>query len=129
MVAQRIAWIVCSAHHFHSELLQNSVRTQVSGECGIGALPNRWSRRFIEQIADSEIALQFKVSPVIERVPQRVGNGARPCQKLLVRRGIARDKSFRDTVRPHGSLFVVAPLEPYFVEVAEPPVLRYVFDR
>src|SRR4051794_9407227 len=119
MVAQRIAWIVCSAHHFHSELLQNSVRTQVSGECGIGALPNRRSRGFIEQIADSEITLQFKVSPVIERFPRGVETRARPPKNFLVRRGAPRDISSRDPFRAQGPPLVMVALEPYFVEVAE----------
>src|SRR4051812_12459761 len=114
MVAQRIAWIVCSAHHFHSELLQNSVRTQVSGECGIGALPNRRSRGFIEQIADSEITLPFRLSRVIGRVPRGVATRARPRQKFLVRGGVPGHISSRDPVPAQGPPLVMVALEPYF---------------
>ncbi len=42
----------------------------------------------MEQFGDAEIALQFEVRPVIERIAQRVGNGSRPGQKFLVGRGV-----------------------------------------
>ena len=128
-MAKIIGRIVGCTDNLYSELLQNSVCRQILRECGIGTLPDRLGRVLIEQVSDSEVALQFEVSPVVERIAQRVGNGSRPCQKFLVRGCIAGDISFGDPVRPHRSPFIVVAVEPDLVEIGEAMVLGDVLCR
>ena len=50
---------------------------------------------FVEQFVDAEVALQFEMRPVIERIAQGLRNGARPGQEFLVWRRVAGAEAFR----------------------------------
>ena len=77
-------------------LLKISVRRQICGEGCVGAFPYFRRGILIEQIGDPEIALQFEMRPVIERIAQGIGNGSRPSEKFFVRARVARYIFFRD---------------------------------
>ena len=57
--------------------------------------------------------------PVIERIAQRVRDGARPGQKFVARISGAGDVSFRHAVRAHRAPFVVVAFEPRLEKIVE----------
>ena len=61
----------------------------------IGLLPDARGAGFIEQFVNAEVALQFQMRPVIERIAQRVRHGGGPGLELLKRRRRRRCKSAR----------------------------------
>ena len=101
------------------KFLKNVVDGQVLRKRGIGSLPDCRGGILIEQVGNTEIALQFEMGPMIERIAQGVRNGSRPGQEFFVRRGVAGDVSFRDAVGAHGTPFVMVAFEPYFEEIGE----------
>ena len=94
------------------------------GELGVGLLPDAEGIRAAEQLGDAEVALQFEVGPVVERVPQRVRNGLGPGEEFLLRGGVAGDEFLGHAVAAHGAPFVMIALEPDLKEVLELAVLR-----
>src|ERR1700722_7691757 len=64
--------------------------------------------------------------PVIERIAQSVGDGSRPCHKLVVGIGFAGAVVLGDAVGSHGSPLVVIAFQPDLAKVAELPVVRNV---
>src|SRR5580704_13977317 len=101
VITQVVGRIVSSTDDFHMEFLQDALRCQVASQSRIGAFPNGWGGDFIEQVRDAEIALEFEMGPVIERIAQGIRNGARPRQKFLVRTGIAGNVFFWNAVGAH----------------------------
>src|SRR5208283_2912903 len=79
-------------------------------------------RAFIEQFINAEIALQFEMGPVIERIAETVRDGGGPSEKLVVGGSVAGTKGFGDAVGSHGPPFVVVTLEPDLEEVVKLPV-------
>ena len=59
---------------------------------------------------------------MVERIAQRVGNGSRPGQKLLVGRRVPGDVVLRDAIGPHRPPFVVVSLQPDLEEIPKPPI-------
>ena len=92
-------------------------------------LPNAFAARFVQQLVDSEIALQLQVRPMVERIAQRVGHGARPRQKFLLGRPGSGAVLFADPIGPHGAPFVVVALQPDFEKILEAAVLGYLPRR
>src|SRR5215472_2568808 len=74
MVAQVVGGVVRRANNLYPELFEDSVRSEVGGEGSVSTIPHRRCRGFVEKVGDSEIALEFKVGPVIQGVAQRVGD-------------------------------------------------------
>ncbi len=95
MMAEVVGGIVGGAYDLDAEFLQYRLRGQAL-ESGVGALPDRRRGFFIQQFGDAEVALQFKVRPVVERIAQRVGDGSRPGEKFFVGSGISGDVLFRE---------------------------------
>ena len=69
------------------------------------------------------------MGPVVKRIAQRVGHGARPGEKLFVGLRIPRAIAFGDTVGAHSTPFVVVTFEPDLIKVLETPITGYVFWR
>ena len=88
-------------------------------ELFIGGIPDFFRTALVEQFVDSEVPFQFKVSPVIERIAQRVRNRPSPGKEFLVRLCIARAVAFRHAVGAHGAPLVVVALEPNLRKIAE----------
>ncbi len=71
--------IVGGADGFDVEFAEDALGAQVvGGERCIGRSQMRSARRFVEQLVDTEIALQFEVGPVIERIAQSVSARSAP---------------------------------------------------
>ena len=69
MVLQRVCRIVSGASYMDVELLENVLRREVFGlQLLSSALPNGFGGLLVEQSVDIEVALQFEVRPVIERI-------------------------------------------------------------
>ena len=120
---QIVGGVIGGAEGTHPELGENSLRGQFRGfQKLVGMLPNFRSRLFVEQFVDAKIALQFQVSPVVERIAEAVRDRGGPSEELVVGRSIAGTKGFSDAVGTHGTPFVVIALEPNLEEVAKPPI-------
>ena len=87
--------------------------------CSLARSQIAGARTFVQQFVDAEVALQFEVRPVIERISQRVRDGARPGQKFVAWIGGAGDVSFGNAVRAHRAPFVVVAFEPRFEKIVE----------
>ncbi len=85
-------------------------------------LPDFRCRPFIQQFVDAEIALQFEMRPVIERISEALRDRGGPGEEFVVGRSFAGAKSFGDTVGTHGAPFVVITLQPDLEEIAKLPV-------
>jgi hypothetical protein len=83
----------------------------------------------VQQFVDSEIAFQFQVRPVIQRIAQRGRHGARPGEVFLVRKSVAGALAFRHPVGPHGAPFVVIAFQPDLEKILEAPVFRHILGR
>ena len=129
MMLQVIDGVVGSAHNLHAKLLQNGLRGQAIGQLGIGALPDRSSRFLVQQFGDAEVALQFEMRPMVERIAQGVRNSSRPRQKFFIRSRIAGNIALRDAVGPHRPPFVMIALQPDLKKIGKPSVLRNVAYR
>ena|SRR5437868_11036113 len=128
VVLKSVHGIICGTNRDHAKLLEDSLNAEILlSKLFIRTIPDLFRAVLIEQPIDPKIPLQFKMGPVIERIPESVGNGSRPCQKLLVRLRTARAVPFRYTVGSHRAPFVMIALEPYFREVAETMVVRDLF--
>jgi hypothetical protein len=67
--------------------------------------------------------------PVIERIAECVRHGRRPSLELVEVIGLARAKTFRDAVGPHGAPFVMVAFKPDLKKVFELAVGRNVARR
>ena len=126
MVPKIIDGIVGGADDLNAKLLQDALRRQLTGQCSIRCFPNRRSRSLVQQLRNSEVALQLEMRPVVQRIAQRVRNGSRPGQKLLVGRSVPGNVFFRHAVRAHRPPFIVVSLKPDLVKIGESPVLSNV---
>ena len=129
MMPEVVGGIVSGAHNLDVEFLQNCLSGQPLRERGVRPLPDGRRGCLIQQFVDSEVALQFEVRPMVERIAQGVRNGSRPGQKFLVGSGIPRNEFFRDTVGPHSPPFVVVSLQPDLEQIGEPPIFSNVAGR
>src|SRR5215469_6867891 len=68
MMLQVLRRIIGGAQSFDRELLENAVGSQIACQRGIGLLPNSGGGLLVQKVADSEIALQFEMGPLIERI-------------------------------------------------------------
>jgi hypothetical protein len=82
-------------------------------------LPDFGSGTFIEKFINAEIALQFEMSPMVERIAEAVRNSGSPSEKFVVKGSVTGAEGFGDTVGPHGAPLVVIAFEPDLEEVAE----------
>ena len=122
--------VVRGAEGGDAEFFQDAVRREPGrAQALVGMFPDAGGGGLVEGFVDAEVALQFQVGPVVERIAQREGHGGRPSTEFLLGIGVARDEAFVDAVGPHGAPFVVVALQPDFVQVAELPVARDVAGR
>src|SRR5882757_414024 len=80
-------------------------------------VPHTLCTALIEELADSEVAFQFEMSPVIERVAKSKRHGASPRKKFLIGGGVAGTVTFRHPTGPHGSPFVMIAFQPDLGEI------------
>jgi len=130
MIFQAVHWIVGGADGLDVEFFEDALRRQRRrGQFFVRRFPDFFRRRSVEQFRDAEIALQFQVRPVIQRIAQRLRNGLGPREKLVMRRGGAGAEFFRDTVAAHRAPLVMVAGQPDFKQVAELAVARDVTRR
>ena len=127
MVAQVVGGVIGGANDLHVKLAKNAVGGQIVGKSRIRALPDGRSRFLLQHFADYDIAMELEMRPVINRIAQRVRDGARPCQELFVRRRISGDVSFGYAVGAHGAPLVVIAFEPDLGKIGEAAVFGDVF--
>ena len=82
-------------------------------------LPDFGSGTLIEEFVNAEIALQFEMGPMVERIAEAMGDGGSPGKEFVVGGGVTSAKGFGDTVGAHGTPLVVIAFEPDLEEVAE----------
>ena len=132
MVARQVVGgVVGGAEGPHVELRQDAVGAQIVRwrASSLARSQMRGALRLVEQLVDAEIALQLQVGPVIQRIAQRIRNGARPGQEFFVRRRVAGAIALVDAVGAHGPPFVVVAFQPDLEQIAELPVVRHVLGR
>ncbi len=130
VTGQIVSGIVGSAQRGHLEFREDAVRVKLVGSQHFaGAIPNVLGIGGVQQVVNLEVALQLQMGPVIQRIPQRVRNGAGPCQELRVWLGVAGDELLRYAVGPHGAPLVVIALQPNLKQVLELSIGRDVLRR
>src|SRR5436190_8330440 len=113
VISQIIGRVIRCADCLNAEALKDAPNAKViRGELRIAVIPYPRGMRFVEQHIHAEVSLQLKVSPVIERIAQRVRHSARVSQEFFIRCGIARAEGFAYSIRPHCTPFVVIAFEP-----------------
>ncbi len=77
--------IIRGAHCVDIELLHDASyrKVVVLLELSVGFFVNSLCVLGVEYLMDSEIALEFKVSPVVERISQCMLHGVSPCKELI----------------------------------------------
>src|SRR5262249_14616222 len=70
------------------------------------AIPDGFGGLLVEKIVDVEVALQFEMGAVIERITDGEGNGAGPGYEFFAWGGVASAEFLGDAVGAHGSPFV-----------------------
>ncbi len=123
VMLQRIGRVIRGAENADIMLLQEIVHAQV-WQLRIALAPDGLRRIGTQQIGDAEVARQFKMSPMVERIAERIRHRRRPSLELFLRRGVAGDIFFRHAVRPHGPPLVVVARQPDIREIGELMVLR-----
>jgi hypothetical protein len=106
----------------------------VDAELGLGELarwpfPDGGGAFLVDQVVDAEVAQKLEMAPMVERIAQRVGNGADEGLVFFLVAGVARAEALRDAVGPHGAPFVVVARQPDVVEIAEAIILRDLLRR
>jgi len=82
---QVVGGVVGGAEGAHTEFRQNSLGGQFwSFQKPVGVLPDFRRRSFIQQFVDAEIALQFEMRPVIERIAEAMRDRGGPSEKFVI---------------------------------------------
>src|SRR5207248_6448869 len=86
MIFEAVSRIIGGADCAYLEALEDPLCGEfvVAGQESVGPLPDLGSSVFVEQLVDSEIALQLEVGPMIERIAQGVRHSAGPGEKLFI---------------------------------------------
>src|SRR5581483_3693482 len=122
--------IVGGADCLDAELPQDSLGSQLRrAPPGVGFLPNALRGILVEQLVDAEIAAQFEVGPMVERITEGTRHRSRPSLELVAWRGGARAKFLADAIGAHGSPFVVIAFQPDLEEVGKLAVVGDVGRR
>lgn len=120
MVFERVGGVVGGAERAHFEALEQTLSAiLMGGQALVGLFPNARSATFIQKFGDVEVARQFEVSPVVERVTQGLRDGFGPGEEFIAGSGISSAKALIDAVGAHGPPLVVVAFEPDFEEVGE----------
>ena len=95
------------------------------GQLGVAGLPDHRGGPFAERLPDPEVALQFQVGPMVERVAHQGRHRPGPGQEGAVVRLVAGDVLFGHAVGPHGAPLVVVAAQPGVGEGLEAGVARH----
>ena len=93
------------------------------GELFVSLLPDARGAGLVKQLGDAEVAREFQVRPVIERVAEGERNRARPGHELVERAGFACAERFAHAICAHGTPLVVITFEPDLEQVGELSIL------
>jgi len=120
VVRKIVARVVGGAKGVHAEFFEDLASGEFRGvEEGVCQVPNVFRGAIVERLGDAEVALQFEMSPMVERVAEGGRNGASPGEKLFGRRGVAGAIALVNSVGPHGAPFVMIALQPDFEQIIE----------
>src|SRR6266852_5247373 len=99
MILQVIGGVVRSANCGHTKLLENPLGGQLRrGQGGVCFFPYSPRTGFVEWFVNAEVAFEFEMGPVIERISQSMWDGPRPGPKLGKRLGISSTEFLRHSV-------------------------------
>ena len=100
------------------------------GEARVGFRPDARRVGLVDQQVDAEVTAQLQVRPVVERIADQRGDGAREGEELVVvAGGVAGDEVLRHARGAQGAPLVVVAAEPDLREVGELPVGRDLVGR
>ena len=95
----------------------------------VRAVPDILRRLFAQRLIYVKISLKFEVSPVIERVAEKIRHYLRPRHEFFARGRVARDVLFRDAAGAHCAPLVVIAREPEPCYILGRAVLVYFLGR
>jgi len=121
---QRVDRVIGGAHHAHVHALQDAARAEIVRPEHIRAgVVNLLGGFGAQQFSGNpEVAFEFQVGPVVERVAKRPGHGGGPGLELVRIARVPGDQALGDAVGPHGAPLVVIAAQPDVGEVLESPV-------
>lgn len=121
---EAVGGVVGRAHHLDVHPAEDAPRGKAArGELPIGLLPDAVGRRGLEQLVDAEVAAEFEVGPVEERVAEGVGHRRGPGGEFVAWGGGPGDQVFGHAVGPHRPPLVMVSLQPDGVKTFKPAVL------
>ncbi len=115
---ESVGRIVGGAHHGDTVAMENLVNRQVS-QLLVYLVPNAFGGCLVEQVGDAEIAAQFQVGPVIERVAEGVRHGAGKGEVLVMVARVAGTVFLGNAVGAHRTPLVMITGQPDLVQVVE----------
>ena len=130
VVGEIIGWVIGGAESGDVEFAEDAAGGEFRvGEHLVGTAPDARGALFVEKLVDAEVAFQFEMGPVKERVAQGMGHRGGPGAEFVQRRGGAGAEFLGHAVGAHGAPFVMVASEPNLGEVVELAVLGDVADR
>jgi len=123
---EAVRGVVGGADGVDVELFEDAEHGEVGValELFVSGLPYRRRAFGVQGLAYPEVAAQFEVRPVVERVSDEPGDGVRPFEEFVVGLRGASDVFLGDAVGAHLPPLVVVAAEPHGREVREAPVVR-----
>lgn len=124
MMAEIVAGIVGRANGTDIEFSQDALGAEeIILQGAVGPQPDGVGRILVQRRVHIEVALQFEVGPVIQRIAQREGNRLCPSEELVVVRCAPGTEPFRNTVGAHRPPLVMIAFQPDFKKIGESPVV------
>ena len=131
MMREIVDRVIGRADHVDAVLRQDAVGRHLwRAQLGVGSFPDFWRCFLVDDFVDAEIAAKFEMRPVVERIANRLRNGLRPGEELVViARLAACDQILGHAVRTHRAPLVVIAREPDLEEILELAVVRNLVRR
>jgi hypothetical protein len=124
MILEGINRVIGSAHNGDLHLAQQCLCAEfICSEHLIALIVYTPCGSGVEEFVNAEEALQLEMRPVIERIPERVGNCGCPGVKSLPIRNGAGNEFLIDPVGAHGSPLIVIAGEPELGDARKPVIL------
>ena len=118
MRLQGICGVICRADD-RDPIRRENIMDAHRRELRISLLPNFLRRTRIDRGLETEVTLQLKMRPMIQRIAQGVWHGRTPSLMLFPRRGVTRTKALGHAICPQRPPFIVISPEPDFAEISK----------
>lgn len=120
---QPVNRVIGCADDLHIHFSDQSPRTEFCRlQFFTGFIENRIGGIGCEQLGDPKIPSQFQVTPMIQRITQRIGHGLSPFPEFFPVRAVAGNVTFVHSIGPHCAPFIMIPVKPCFYDIIEPAV-------